>query len=112
VLATETTVAITAKPAYVLYEHAEAPKPTVEDIDRFVLLFDTIGKRTYAFAELTTNILVKLRGKDCLLYVHAYGLKLGNSSMHKAMMAQFKPVSTDRAGAADLALQLDKVFND
>jgi hypothetical protein len=32
--------------------------------------------------------------------------------MHKAMLAQFKPILTDRAGAADLSLQLDMVLND
>jgi hypothetical protein len=48
--------------------YSEALKPTIEDISRFVLLFDIVGKRTYIFAEIiTANVLVKLRGKDCIL---------------------------------------------
>jgi prephenate dehydratase len=72
-------IAVAAKPAFTLYEYAIAQKPVRQDISRFILMYDTIGKKTFNYDDINSSLLVKLRDRPTMLYVHIFGLKLANS---------------------------------
>ncbi len=85
-----------------LYRFAERSKPTVDELDKFVCLYDPHNSKYKSLNNLTTSNLQRWRGSCVIAYVHRYSLSMCNAKVwnaaYKALMA---PARSNRAGAAD-----------
>jgi hypothetical protein len=63
VAVTDISVAVAAKPAFILYEYVQAEKPARADLSRFVLLYDTTAKKSLTFDEINSSAFSKISGQ-------------------------------------------------
>lgn len=81
----------------------EKISPSEEDMDRFVLFYDSKSKRSVALNKINTITLNHWRSKEIWLYIHVYSMSISNLSLWKKVQkALIEPLNRDRAGASTI----------
>ncbi|KAJ1554064.1 hypothetical protein HK096_005160 [Nowakowskiella sp. JEL0078] len=81
------------------FSWAEIGTPTINDIDKFVIIHDNTAKRYFSPSEVTSEM---LQNKDKLaIYIYLYSIAISNAILFKNMKCSLLTATqTDRAGAA------------
>ncbi len=96
---------------------ADSLAPTSDDINKYLIFHDKIGKKYYSLEEFSSK-LVHMRNKTISLYVHKYSLSVCNATVWKSVKLLVTPTQADRAGASrnqmvrDLATRLKELYQD
>lgn len=75
--------------------------PKEDDMDRFVLFYDSKSKRSATLNKVTTITLNHWRSKEIWLYIHVYSTSVSNLTLWKKVQkVLFEPLNRYRAGAS------------
>lgn len=78
--------------------------PKEEDMERFVLFYDSKSKRSCPLSKINTTTLSHWRSKDIWLYIHVYSMSVSNLTLWKKVQKSLiEPLNRDRAGASTIA---------
>lgn len=76
--------------------------PKEEDMDRFVLFYDSKAKRSMGVDKINSVTLTHWRKKEIWLYVHVYSMSVANLTLWKKVQkCLLEPMNRDRAGASN-----------
>lgn len=82
----------------------ENVSPKEEDVERFVLFYDSKSKRSVTLDKVSTTTLQHWRSKEVWLYIHVYSMSIANLSLWKKVQKMLiEPLNRDRAGATSMA---------
>lgn len=74
--------------------------PTRDDMGKFVIFRDPQPRKCYTVDQLNSTLLSRLRGKELIVMVHAYGIQLCNKTVHGQFVSRLlQPEERDRANA-------------
>lgn len=74
--------------------------PKEEDMDRFVLFYDSKSKRSAMLNKVNTITLNHWRSKEIWLYIHVYSTSVSNLTLWKKVQkVLIEPLNRDKAGA-------------
>lgn len=82
----------------------ESVSPKEEDMERYVLFYDTKSKRTSMLSKINTMTLNHWRSKEIWLYIHVYSTSVSNLTLWKKVQKTLiEPLNRDRAGADSIS---------
>lgn len=82
----------------------ECVSPKEEDMERFVLFYDTKSKRSSILSKINVMILNHWRSKEIWLYIHVYSMSVTNLTLWKKVQKiLIEPMNRDRAGASSIS---------
>lgn len=77
--------------------------PKEEDLERFVLFYDSKAKRSSGLDKINSITLSHWRSKEIWLYVHIYSMSIANLTLWKKVQkCLIEPLNRDRAGATNV----------
>lgn len=78
--------------------------PQEEDMERFILFYDSKSKRSMALDKINSITLNHWRSNEIWLYVHVFSMSIANLSLWKKVQKSLiEPLNRDRAGASTIA---------
>lgn len=78
-------------------------RPDKEDIGKYVLFQDKIGKKIHKWTEVTSNTVKNWRNKEIRILIHIHSLSLASSADYEAAKSQLMtPAERCRSGAASV----------
>lgn len=78
--------------------------PQEEDMERFILFYDSKSKRSVTVDKVNMTTLSHWRSKEIWLYIHVYSMSIANLSLWKKVQKTLiEPINRDRAGASTIA---------
>lgn len=84
-------------------EWHERTSPNEDEMDRFVLFYDSKSKRSVALNKINTITLNHWRSKEIWLYIHVYSTSVSNLTLWKKVQKLLiEPLNRDRAGASTI----------
>ncbi|KAJ1561016.1 hypothetical protein HK096_006310 [Nowakowskiella sp. JEL0078] len=98
---------VIAKPDDVVEWTLKEAPDNEDNIDHFVIIFDSVSQCSYAPSGVDEGQLQSWQSKDGIhVYLHMYSLSIGNSALFCLVKKQLlTPTRTDRAGAASNQLE-------
>lgn len=78
--------------------------PKEDEMDRFVVFYDSKSKRSLMLNKINTTTLVHWKSKEIWLYIHIYSTSVANLTLWKKVTKTLiEPLNRDRAGASTVS---------